>query len=268
MKSNHILVDGKLVEVVETTGSGIPIFLIHGNSGSIASFNNILESELAIKYHLVAVSLPNHGNSGEDSTEIVSIKLIGDFISKIIDYFNFPEYLVLGMSLGGHAVLEVLPYFKNICGLILASSPPIEKNSLGSAFLPDPSKGLLFKDSLTESEVEFLAGCFLHGNDPSDLRRIASGIRRTKGNFRSKLGFSLQQGLIENEIEKLKCFSLPTLLLGGKNDKFLNHNYYIQFNDCENNKFVEIFNECGHAVFMEALPESIRSINDFIEKHI
>ena len=51
------------ISVVESSGTGLPVVMIHGNSSCKEVFARQLESPLADKYRMIAFDLPGHGAS-------------------------------------------------------------------------------------------------------------------------------------------------------------------------------------------------------------
>lgn len=112
----------------EIYGSGQPLLLLHGNSGSIASKAAIIPS-LAKKYKVVAVDSRCHGKSGCNSDEL-NYNLMASDINELLNELKIDSALIWGHSDGA------------IIGLIMAYSYPVRVKKLvasGANLEPDTS---------------------------------------------------------------------------------------------------------------------------------
>ena len=268
MKNYNITIDGIQIEIIESEGDGNPIFLFHGNSGSAESFSGFLKSDFGKANRLIAVSFPNHGGSDvqNNDNQGTSILEMGEFTLKVINYFAPKKYILAGLSLGGHALLEVLPKHVNACGLILMSSPPISLDTLSQAFLEDPTGGLLFSDDMSEVEKKHFCASFLYEPSDEKISEIMYSLERTRGQFRSNLGASLAKGLLEDEVENYLNSNIPIILIGGKQDKFIDVEYYklLPKGKAWSNR-TYMFDNCGHAILLESLENVVSILTEYIQ---
>jgi pimeloyl-ACP methyl ester carboxylesterase len=102
--SNH----GQYLDVYDTQiyfeeyGEGIPLLLLHGGSGSIVHFENIIPP-LAEKFRVIAIDSPGHGRS--EMSDSLSYQLLADYFSKCIDILELDSVYIVGWSDGGNAAL-------------------------------------------------------------------------------------------------------------------------------------------------------------------
>lgn len=270
MISKKILLKGMSIEVLESNGDSEPVFLFHGNSGAANSFGKLLSGALGKRYKLISVSFPYHGNSSPMplSEGILSIAMLGDFASDIINYYDSRRYVLVGQSLGGHALLERLSKFPGVAGLMLVSAPPISKSTLQAAFKPDPSEGALFKCDLKAKEISRLTRCFVHKDDKGTLDLIKDNIKKTQFGFRAALGKSITAGLIEDEFESLLHSKIPVAFLAGAHDKFINRSYYDLIPaDRIWSTSVRYFEDSGHVLHLDNPEHFEKNLGEFI-KHL
>lgn len=268
MKQFTVTIDNQNIGVRESLGEGMPIFMFHGNSGSAEGFDSIISSELGRKHAIYAIDLPGHGSSDPaiDQKATYNIEGIGRFAVKVVKYFNYPEYWLVGQSVGGHAILEAIDGFDNAKGVVLISSPPISLSRLGDAFKKDPSEGLLFKGKLTDGEVEQLAKCFSKKLDSKNFSKLKSWIKKTDAGFREKLGESLANGVIKDEVEAAQNFNKKVLLIGGEQDQFLNNSYtHMLLNTKGLNAKFRIVEGAGHLVHLEFPAKLEELLKEFCE---
>jgi pimeloyl-ACP methyl ester carboxylesterase len=262
MKQFFKTINGVRIEFLESKGEGLPVFIFHGNSGSASAYESLMKSAVGKKHRVISVSFPGHGNSEYlvDDKSSMSIQELGDFANKVVSSFKVEKYILIGQSLGGHALLEALEDFSKAIGMILVSAPPISLDTLVDAFSPDPTDGLLFKADLDDVEVGRFADAFIHQQSNDAKTRLMQDIKKTNGRFREALGNSLSNGLLQDEIKSIKSSKLPVLIIYGENDQFIESNYYTRFrgNARYGVDFSSVSN-CGHAVQLEK-PEQFENL--------
>jgi len=267
MQHRFLNIDGIRTEVLESEGTGDPIFVFHGNSGAANSFQTLLDSRLGQRHRVIAVSFMGHGESAtaDDPAESYTIKALGDFAAQVVASYGCARYWLVGQSLGGHALIESIDSFKGALGLILVSAPPISLSTLFQAFRPDPSHGCLFKGDLADEEIDLLVSCFTEQASAQMRTTLTDNIRRTDARFRPALGGSLAQGALLDEVQLLEASPIPVAMLGGALDKFVNPDYYRSLPAQRLWKAQPIiFDGCGHMLHMEAPEAFERVVAEFV----
>lgn len=263
-------IDGLQIECLISTGNSNPIFIFHGNSSCAAAYESLLSSQLGKQYQIIAVSFPGHGASSyyQNNPDYVSIAMLGQLTAKIIQSFNPSSYLLIGQSLGGHALLESLHLHPKATGLCLVSAPPFSLTTIGSVFREDPTGGLLFANQLDQNAVERFARAFVHHDRSENLNLLKTHIQTTQGQFREQLGKSLALGLLEDELENLISANIPCLLLQGEEDKFIHNDYYHYL--VQTNAPLELshFANTGHAIQLDAPQQFEQILSEFIHQHL
>ena len=112
----------------------------------------------------------------------------------------------------------------------MISAPPVSLAMLASAFKKDPCGAAIFRDVLTDEEVECMLRALLGDvyEDKVCHTALDVSIRTTDGRFRALLGHSLANGLLGDEISMIAESGLPVALMWGENDAFINSDYYWQ----------------------------------------
>ena len=270
MKKLFKNIDGLNIECLVSAGKSNPVFIFHGNSSCAAAYAELLDSPLGEQYQIIAVSFPGHGESNyyQQERDSLSIATLGEFTAKVVNAFAAKHYLLIGQSLGGHALLEALHLHTNATGLCLISAPPFSLTTIGKLFREDPTGGLLFANQLDDAAVENFARAFIHNDNPVAKKQLQSHIRKTHGKFREDLGKSLAQGLLEDEIASLANANIPTWLLQGKEDQFLNNDYYTALLQQQLPIKLISFEQCGHAIQWDATERFRQTIASFILQYI
>lgn len=89
------------------------ILFIHGSTLSSSSWKLQFESSLADDFHLVALDLRGHGNSGKpwDSAAYLDSKLWADDLAAVIDATSLGRPVVVAWSYGGHVAMDFLRHY-------------------------------------------------------------------------------------------------------------------------------------------------------------
>ena len=103
----------------ETYGQGIPVLLVHGNGGSISSFDHTIPY-FSKKYKVIAADSRAHGRS-KDHSDSLSFEQMADDCAALLDSMHINKANVIGWSDGG------------IVGLLLAIRHPDKILNLASS---------------------------------------------------------------------------------------------------------------------------------------
>ena len=200
------------------------ILFVHGNSLNAATFQFQMTSEFDA--NLIAVDLPGHGNSEspKNPEEQYSIPGYASFIQKIVEQMDLTNLILVGHSLGGHAVIEAAPHIEErVIGIVIFGAPPVSSTQdFPHAFNPLPAVALAYQALLSKEECLTLAQEFV---DDRNIKRVAKIISETDGMAREKLGMSVQKGVFANELEILKSLTISIALLHGNEDRLINREY-------------------------------------------
>ena len=83
----------------EVYGSGEPLLLVHGNSGSIADWNAQIDY-FRTRYQVIAMDSRDQGKSADSPGKLTYEKMADD-LAALLDYLKSPPANVLGWSDGG-----------------------------------------------------------------------------------------------------------------------------------------------------------------------
>lgn len=227
-----------------------PVIFIHGNSLSSATFRN--QSEKLVM-PVITIDLPGHGRSEPPIDPISTYSLPGytEVINSFLNQLNIQDFILVGHSLGGHIATNVAAHSKDLKGLLLFGTPPLDSvASFGSAFLPNPLMPLLFQDVFTSEQALQLAESMLSQQQyKSDLQK---DIMATDGAARSSFGAFVGKGIIEDEVKIIRSHKFPVAILHGEHDSYINKEYIdkIGFSNLWKNKVHQI-NNSGHCPQIE-----------------
>jgi pimeloyl-ACP methyl ester carboxylesterase len=203
------------------------ILFLHGNSENALIFKNQFNSSLKDNFHLLAIDLPGHGKSSQakEPKAVYNLPYLRDYAGKLIEQINKPVVLA-GSSFGGHLALEMAHlYPKNIKGVFIDGTPPLSSSAdFANAFLPNPATACLFKEKISDEELNMLCNTCIA--DPDYLSFYKEMVRETDGQFRS----FIFQSLLNNEMMDEKSIAgnsvIPIAILHGEKDMVINPEYY------------------------------------------
>ena len=249
------------IAIAETSGEGLPVLLLHGNSSCKEAFRRQLDSSLGEAHRLIAMDLPGHGASSDafDPARTYSIPGYAATATEVLTALGIRRAVVVGWSLGGHAALEMLPRFPGIAGLVLSGAPPVGQSpeAIALGFKPNPHVMLAGKEDFTAEDIENFARVTTGGaSDPA----LKTAIRRTDGRARRLMFESLFAGAAADERQLAENTSVLLAIINGAEDPLINLDY-LDTLSCRN----QWEGRChrlagvGHAPFLEA-PEAFNAM--------
>ncbi len=263
------------IAYADTGGEGPVVFFVHGNSASKRIFERQLNSELANTYRLVAMDLPGHGES-DDAPDPQATYIFAGFASaamELLDALLIKQAALVGWSLGGHVVLEVLARWGSgsqggaQSAFILGTPPlPNDADRAMSAFLPSETMGLTFKETFTEEEATQFAGMnFLDKGELTDW--MIKDAVRCDGRFRPIMfqgaaeGRNLDEEVIVGSCEK------PLAVVIGSKDGFVDQAFLssLAYRNLWGGK-VTVIEGQAHAPFWEAPDEFNDLLGRFLKE--
>lgn len=219
------------VAVWQSRDNGFPVFFVHGNSLSSATFINQFNDPHLSRFRLISLDLPGHGDTGRmnNPEEVYSpftyIKLIIELCHKL----DAADGVLVGHSLGGHLAISALEYLPALKGALIFGTPPLTNPPrMDRAFIPGPALAYAFKPDLTEDETALLASGFIKagGNVSAE---ISESIGKADPLVRLYIGKALMGGNAPDENGKISLFKKPFALLHGENDQLVNREYFNEF---------------------------------------
>lgn len=177
----------------ETYGTGQPMLLIHGNSGSIADMSNQIEY-FSKKYQVIVADSRDHGNSLDTlhMTDSLSYEMMADDYNALLNYLKIDSAYVIGWSDGG------------INGLLLAMNYPnkVKKlTTMGANLWPDTSAINPFFISIFKSQYLMM-----------QKKPLTTETKVMLRHFKLVL---TEPNITVAQLKKIKC---PTLVVAGDHD--------------------------------------------------
>ena len=219
----------------EMYGSGKPLLMIHGNGGSIQSFENNI-AYFSNKYKVIVADSRAQGRSKDDGDSL-SFEMMADDEAVLLDSLHIDSAYVLGWSDGG------------INALLLALRHPakvIKLAATGANLWPD-STALL--PSLWKQEKAFY--------DLSKDKHFTNA--KEKNDWKIFLLDWLQPNISLAALHDIKC---PSLIIGGDHDLInIEHTMVIYRNIPK--AYLWIVPNSGHGTLIEHRDEFDKKTDDF-----
>lgn len=221
----------------ETYGTGMPMLLIHGNGGSIASFKYQIPY-FSKEYHVIAVDSRSQGRSIDDNDSL-SFEMMADDLNGLLDTLHLDSCYVLGWSDGG------------INGLLLAMRHPEKVKKLavtGANLWPDS----------TAIEPAVVSGDMKEYNLLKDKPMTPSG----KHDFKLFRLDCLEPHITTDQLNKISC---TVLVIGGDHDLIRPaHTMLIAQSIPES--YLWIVPNSGHATLIEHKDLFNATVSEFFKK--
>lgn len=207
-----------------SSGTGVPVVLLHGNSCSSRAFARQLSGPLGQRFALTALDLPGHGESSDADT--YSLPIYAKAVVAAVQHLGLSNAVFVGWSLGGHVLLEAAPDLPDPAGLMIVGTPPLGKPpDFAAAFSPHPAGALLFRPELSAADcAAFATAAF--GPDAASQRELAADIRRADGCARAGLGASIPAGNYRDELAAVLGLRCPLAVVLGEHDPFVERGYF------------------------------------------
>jgi len=252
---------------VVVSGSGAPLVLLHGFTGSAESWIPLRES-LDDSYQVIAIDLPGHGQSSSpaDPSRYAAERLADDIV-RVADDLELERFALMGYSMGGRMALRLaLAHRERVNALILEStSPGIADSAARSARVASDS---LLADTIEQKGIEWfvnqweMLSLWASQKDLPDEKRNALHVQRMANDPRG-LANSLRgagAGKVEPIIDQLSSIDIRTLLVAGELDAA-----YVAYakimETAMPNARMQIIAGAGHSVHFEkpeALADAVR----------
>lgn len=241
------------------------ILFLHGNSHSRKTFSSQFNSDVFKDYALVSCDLFGHGDSEKiDEYSLINYALK---ISEFINRLDLRDYIIVGHSLGGHIANHLLACDKlktSPLGILLFGTPPVAKlEDFGACFLNPPEMELLYKNNLSEAELEQLVSVFHHQKFESQSAK--NDISKVDENFKNTFMANTASGKFVNEVEQLSSFSGKMAVLHGEYDQFISLDYISQLKLPLWRGSVQVVKNSGHNIHSDAPQEFNKLVSEFLE---
>lgn len=216
----------------EVYGKGEPLFLLHGNGGSIDAFSKEIP-ELSKHFTVVAMDTRAQGKSTDTSIKPLTYIKFADDVKALADKLGFKKINILGWSDGGNTGIEFAIKYPKMANKIITSGANVFPNGVGENEV----------DNMKKDAAKMRAE-----NKPErDIRLLQLMIDEPK--------------ITKEQLNKIKA---KVFVIAGENDLILSsHTEYIA-KEIPNSK-LKIFQGASHGVPVERAEELSKDVIEFIK---
>ncbi len=195
------------------------LLFLHGLGSTATSFTELATS-LSVKYRILALDLPGHGESTYIKDEkFFSVASMAKWVVEVLKYYNIRDVHVVGHSIGGNIGLAIAK-MRSIRSLILLDGGYIRSSSIPGSSLEEEvrmaeqhCKSYIF-DSWEKVETELREG----GLSPSLVELAKLSMKEEEYQIKPILasdiaGYYMKQHFYEPSEETLTKVDAPVLLL-------------------------------------------------------
>jgi pimeloyl-ACP methyl ester carboxylesterase len=120
---NHASLPGVKLSYRDSGGPGVPIVLLHANTGTSASWHPQFESFCAAGYRVIAFDRRGWGSSLADAESGPQPGSVAEDLAALVDHLALPQFHLLGVAGGGFAALDYAAWRQHaLRSLIVAAS--------------------------------------------------------------------------------------------------------------------------------------------------
>ena len=222
----------------EIYGKGKPLLLIHGNGGSISSFNSTIPY-FAKKYKVIATDSRAHGKS-TDANDSLSFEMMADDEAALLDAMYIDAAYVVGWSDGG------------IVSLVLAMRHPgkvMKLASTGANLWPDSTA---LAPSLWKEEKNYY----------DSLHNHTFITAKEKNDWKIFMLDWLQPNIPLSALKAIQC---PSLIINGDHD-LINLPHAVQIFQNIPRAYLWVLPNSSHSTLSDYKDEFNKKVGDFFSK--
>ena len=226
LRAIQLQIGAQRIAGYESPGTARAILLVHGNSSSSRVWQKQLEGPLGGKYRLIAIDLPGHGRSSPPPNPEQDYSGAGysACIAAVVRELELRDAVIVGWSLGGHAVLNAARSLPSAAGLMIFGTPPIGRTSEGFSGFKALSP-TVFTPAPSDAEIDAaIKSAFAPGFAPIPAF-VGADFRNTDGAARGYLGANVQKGRIADEVEIVRDLKIPLAIVHGEEEQIVDLAY-------------------------------------------
>jgi pimeloyl-ACP methyl ester carboxylesterase len=245
------------------------IVLLHGFLSSTFTFRHLIPL-LSQDYQVLSVDIPPFGKSEKSNRFKYSYKNIASTIIQLIEHLGLKDLILIGHSMGGQIVLNILHFMPKIAkkAILISSSSYLKRSPKRLIFLSYiPFFYLIVKYWLARTGVKKNLEITLFNHDLINDEMI-NGYEEPflKNDIFAALCRMIRHREGDLPAESLNGIRTPCLLIWGEHDKAVPPHIGERLNNDLVNSQLVVFNETGHAIPEERPRELYQHIKDFLAK--
>ena len=244
---------------IDDIGSGFPLVLVHGYLGSSEMWN--LQKEFLRKhFRIITPALPGFGESYKVQS-LDNINSFAKFVLKCLDEKKINEFHLMGHSMGGMVVQEMVKISENrIKKLICFATGSI--GDIPGRFEPiETTREKLKKDGLKETLNRVPQKWFVEGDKAKYYYFCENAVKNISIETADNALKAMKNW---RGYENLKNIKQDTLIIWGDKDVSYNFDQVDTLKKNISSSQLEIFKGCGHNVHLEEPHKFNEKVKNFL----
>ncbi|MEM1318835.1 MAG: alpha/beta hydrolase [Bacteroidota bacterium] len=238
-------------------GEGMPLVLIHGTAASLHTWEGWID-RLSPHFRVIAMDLPAFGLTGPHPNRDYSMGAYTSFVDAFLQALNIDSCHIAGNSLGGQICWNyAIRYPDRLRKMVLLDASGFEMDKpmpLGFRLAQNPvTRPLLTR--VTPKSLHRSSLLEVYGDDRKVTEALVDRyfeLMLRPGNRTAFVDRANQ--LYTGELDKLSTITLPTLILWGEEDRWIDLWAGQRFDEELSNANLIVYPGVGH-VPMEEIPE-------------
>lgn len=254
----HILPPDEVPLYYEETGQGKNILLIHGGAADTRFWQKQVP-DLSQRFHVVAIDLRGHGNSGK-TDDGNSVAQCGRDLRYILEALQLDQVVVVGWSLGSSVVRSYIQQFgvDHLAGYVNIDQPPY-RAGLTEEGLSELVSGICNHKFRAHSER--LKSFFATPPIEEELHWMACEMMKTPTGVYCSI---LQDSWHSDFRPMLHQITIPTIICVASKGLIPPHMAKFMVENKPQAR-LEMFDNCGHMLFWEQAEKFNRMVTTFVE---
>ena len=244
---------------IDDIGSGFPLVLVHGYLGSSEMWN-LQKKFLSKNFRIITPALPGFGESYK-AQSLDNINSIAKFVLKCLDEKKINEFHLMGHSMGGMVVQEMVKISENrIKKLICFATGSI--GDIPGRFEPiETTREKLKKDGLKETINRVPQKWFVQGDKAKYYYFCENAVKNISIETADNALKAMKNW---RGYENLKNIKQDTLIIWGDKDVSYNFDQVDTLKKNISSSQLEIFKGCGHNVHLEESQKFNETVKNFL----
>lgn len=221
LHQESVVLNGIPIHCIERPAKGeTAIVFIHGRCMSAHIWEKQFASPLLNPYRLLAFDLPGHGESGRATDQSgYSLASYKRTLLALIEHYQLTDYLLVGLSLGGHIVLQALPDLNGCRGLFAMTMPIAKPMEPQLMYRPNDLAERAFQPSPSATDIHDYIRQLLQFEPDEVPDVLINDFKQTDPSIHTGILQSILDGHYENEQELIRSTPIPVALVAGAEDQ-------------------------------------------------
>jgi pimeloyl-ACP methyl ester carboxylesterase len=243
----------------DTGGKGVPIVLLHANTGTSVNWAPQNAALSRAGYRVIAFDRRGWGKSVADPTTGPQPGSIAGDLDALVSYLKLDRFFLLGVAGGGFAALDYAAWHQeHLRGLIVAASTgsfsePAMKEFIARIAIPG-------MDKLPGQYIEL--GLSYRGADPDGVARWVDIEEHAR-----QPGAPAQPLHTPNTFAKIEAIQVPTLVLVADADLYAPQALMRLWSSHIRHRDWVVIDDAGHSVAWEKPDEFNAAVMQFLRRH-